>query len=85
AQHLHDAGYTISDAGKLAPTDIIEGILAMSRRGETRVLVLDRITAREADVRLTEARDDGWRPLRWLRIGPEKPVTAHLQLARGAA
>jgi precorrin-6B methylase 1 len=82
AANLHSDGYHISDAGSLQPHDIVEGILAMKRRNERRVLVLERMTAREADIRLTEARDDGWKPLRWIRIGPEKAVTAHLQVAR---
>ena len=78
-------GYRISDALKLQPQDIVEGVLAMKRRDQHRVLVLDRMTAREADVRLTEAREDGWLPVRWIRIGPEKPITARLGLARGIA
>ena len=88
ASNLQAEGYRISDALKMQPTDIVEGILAMKRHGDSRVrrvLVLDRMTAREADVRLTEAREDGWVPVRWLRIGPEKPITARLGLARGIA
>ena len=85
ALQLSDKGYRISDALRMQPNDIVEGILAMKRRDQQRVLVLDRMTAREADVRLTEARNDGWVPVRWIRIGPEKPVTARLGLARGIA
>jgi hypothetical protein len=85
AAQLFDDGYRISDALKMQPNDLVEGILAMRRRNQFRVLVLDRMTAREADVRLTEARNDGWLPVRWLRIGPEKPITARLGLARGIA
>ena len=85
AQSLNDEGYRVSDALKLQPHDIVEGILAMSRRNQRRVLVLDHMTAREADIILTEARDQGWKPVRWIRIGAEKPVTARLGLARGIA
>lgn len=85
AQQLGNEGYTISDALRLQPDDIIELCLAMKRRNEHRVLNLERMTAREADVRLTEAREDGWVPRRIIRQGPEKPITAKLGLARGIA
>ena len=85
AYDLHADGYRISDALKLRPSDVVEGILAMKRRDQHRVLVLEHMTAREADVVLTQARSDGWTPVRWIRIGPEKPITARLGLARGIA
>lgn len=85
ARQLRIDGYTVSDALMLRPNDIVELTLAMKRRGQHRVLVLERMTAREADVRLTEARENGWVPVRIIRQGPERPVTARLDFARGIA
>jgi hypothetical protein len=85
AHRIRALGYTIPDARFLRPTDLFEGVLALQRHGERRVLVLGPITTAEAAHRLAEARDDGWRPVRWLRIEPRQPITARLQLRRGLA
>ena len=77
----HADRFTIS----LRPTDIVEGVLQLRRGAERRVLVLERMTAKEADVRLTEAKEDGWLPGKWLRQGPSRPVTAHLWFRRALA
>ena len=82
---IKQQGYTLADAAKMRPNDIIEGVLQLKRGTERRVLVLERMTAAEAALRFAEVRDDGWQPKRWLRIGPAKPITHSVRLRRAIA
>ena len=84
AARILRGGYSIEDA-RMLPNDLIEGLLALKRGKERRILELQRMTAAEAAHRLAEVRDEGWRPLRWIRIGAPRRIGAHLLWRRAIA
>lgn len=83
AAAIEAAGFQMADARLLQPSDLIDCKVALRRNGEQRMLDLSRVSAREADFLLAEARDEGWEFVR--TIHPPKPFLERLGFRRAAA